>query len=372
MSTILNVAACTIFVHYFMEDIHLIMDLRSRILQSEDVDDNDNNNNNNNNNDNNIDNNDNVDNTNNDNTEKEEEEPRPSKTDSLQAANRSTLCSIIISLLAISVLAICMFFFSSKLPKEDFAILHAISNIFAAISCLILSIKISRWLGFYNIKKTHNISAETESGFTTMPTGFWSIYRMLCCEKAECFLLLLPSFLAGATLLAIGTSAIVGALLGWAFGYFFYWINRTINMTNKLPRAVGINVVLILLSIALFRVGWRELECLFAKKDDEVEIIIMDEERAILLWFILCIAVHGVLVVRTEVINARNSDMQSRQSEDMESVGETVTVIDEDDFFDYINGQLDEENAATDHCPTEIVSTTERTTRSDNKNHTTS
>lgn len=170
----------------------------------------------------------------------------------LKAVTNAAIVSSLVALLVIVAIALPIALVSDQISDRVIQIIEGVSKVVAAICVLELSIKIPKWLGIYESKKSKE---ELEVGLTLKSIRFnvsWNIWR----EVAETGVFLLPFFFDSA--LAIPLSAVCGTVLSLFLGIGIYQANQ--KQKNMTWLAITCAALTGMLSVGLFSGGCHLLE----------------------------------------------------------------------------------------------------------------
>jgi high-affinity iron transporter len=188
--------------------------------------------------------------------------PGVTKQDALSEVTIASVGAVALALLVIACIAIPLAVLSSTFDPNTAYIIEGVSKIVAAISLLLLSLKIPKMLGIYASRKSGNYFHGSEGTVSSTPLTLrsirlnvaWNIWR----EVFEIGAFLLPSFLANNDLQKLPLSALVGASVGLLCGVGIYFANR--RLTNRSHLCLFVVLLLVALSAGLFTGGAHKIE----------------------------------------------------------------------------------------------------------------
>jgi high-affinity iron transporter len=187
--------------------------------------------------------------------------PDVSKQDALSEITIASVGATALALLVIACIAIPLAVLSSTFDPNTGYIIEGVSKIVAAISLLLLSLKLPHMLGIYASKRSTNLDGSED---TVSPTPLtlrsirlnvaWNIWR----EVFEIGAFLLPSFLAHDDLQKLPLSALVGAVVGLFCGIGVYVANQ--RLINRSHLCLFVVLLVVVLSGGLFTGGLHKFE----------------------------------------------------------------------------------------------------------------
>jgi high-affinity iron transporter len=161
----------------------------------------------------------------------------------------SALLAALVALIVTIAVAVPLALLSRDLDERIVELIEGISKLVAAVCILQLSLKIPKFLGVYASKKGDD---GRTIGLSLQSIRFnvaWNIWR----EMAEIGVFLIPFFL-GEGAIAIPLSGLAGIAVGAMLGGLIYYANKA--MKNKIWLAAFMAILLLMLSVGLFTMGW--------------------------------------------------------------------------------------------------------------------
>ena len=168
---------------------------------------------------------------------------------SYTAITISALLAALVALIVTIAVAVPLALLSRDLDDRIVELIEGISKLVAAVCILQLSLKIPKFLGVYAGKKGDD---GRTIGLSLQSIRFnvaWNIWR----EMAEIGVFLIPFFL-GEGAIAIPLSGLAGIAVGAMLGGLIYYANKA--MKNKIWLAAFMAILLLMLSVGLFTMGW--------------------------------------------------------------------------------------------------------------------
>jgi len=161
----------------------------------------------------------------------------------------SALLAALVALIVTIAVAVPLALLSRDLDDRVVELIEGISKLVAAVCILQLSLKIPTFLGVYASKKGEDGRTIGLSLKSIRFNVAWNIWR----EMAEIGVFLIPFFL-GEGALAIPLSGLAGIAVGALLGGLIYYANKA--MKNKVWLAAFMAILLLMLSVGLFTMGW--------------------------------------------------------------------------------------------------------------------